>query len=68
MKAGDMVRLKKTGRVGIVLQRVTRYVPDGNPNGDFNVEYNYRIACGNDIVVVPHRNFHLAVEVINESR
>tara|TARA_Y100001970_G_scaffold260131_1_gene341876 strand:+ start:289 stop:495 length:207 start_codon:yes stop_codon:yes gene_type:complete len=68
MKAGDMVKLKKSGDVGIVLQKTRRCVPDGNPNGDFNIEYTYRIACGEDIFVVPHRNFHLVVEVISESR
>ncbi len=64
MKTGDMVKLKKSGRVGIVLQKIRRCVPDGNPNGEFNIEYTKRIACGDDIVVVPHRNFHLSVERI----
>ena len=68
MKVGDMVKLKRSGRVGVVLQKVRRCVPDDNPNGDFNIEYTYRIACGNDIVAVPQRSFHMAVEVINESR
>jgi hypothetical protein len=68
VKVGDLVKLKRSGRIGIVLQKIRRCVPDGNPNGDFNIEYTYRITCGNDIVAVPAHNFYMVVEVLSESR
>ena len=68
MKVGDMVKLKRSGRIGIVLKKIRRCVPDGNPNGDFNIEYTYRIACDNDIIAVSERNFYMAGEILSESR
>tara|TARA_B100000700_G_scaffold272626_1_gene316354 strand:+ start:1672 stop:1878 length:207 start_codon:yes stop_codon:yes gene_type:complete len=68
MKVGDMIKLKRSGRLGIVLKKIRRCVPDGNPNGDFNIEYTYKVACGNDIVSLPARNLYMSVEMLSESR
>lgn len=68
MKAGDMIKLKRSGRIGIVLKKIRRCVPDGNPNGDFNIEYTYRVACGSDIISVSDRNLYTSVELLSESR
>ena len=64
MKVGDAVRFKKTGRIGLVVDCFRRCIPDGNPNGDFNIEYRYKIACGEDIVNIPRSNFYNVLEVI----
>ena len=64
MKVGDAVRFKKTGKVGLVVDCFRRCIPDGNPNGDFTIEYRYKIACDEDIINVPQVGFYNVLEVI----
>ncbi len=64
MKVGDAVRFKKTGKVGLVVDCFRRCIPDGNPNGDFNIEYRYKIVCDEDIINVPQVGFYNVLEVI----
>ena len=65
MKVGDVVRLKVDGRVGLVIDRIRRAVPDGNPNGDFMIDYWHRVLFGEETMVVKER---WALEVISEYR
>ena len=67
MKVGDVVKFKATGQVGLVLERLRRCVPDGNPNGDFTIEYRYKVSFGDEIVHIPQSNFCRYVEVVNAS-
>jgi len=64
MKVGDAVRFRKTGKVGLIVEKLRRCVPDGNPNGDFTVEYRYKIACGEDIINIPQTRFYSVLEVV----
>ena len=68
MKIGDMIRIKLTGKVGLIVEKIRKCVPDGNPSGDFNIEYHYRVSCNDGFVVIPQRNFFRVAEVISESR
>ena len=68
MKIGDMVKMKRSGEIGLVLQKVRRCVPDGNPNGDFNIECRYKIAVGDEVFVVPQRNFFHFAEVVTSCK
>ena len=68
MKLGDMIKIKETGQIGLILEKVRHCVPDGNPNGDFYVEYWYKVACDDMITVIPQYRFHTYAEVINENR
>ena len=65
MRVGDMVKFKSTGHVGLVLERIRRCVPDGNPNGDFTIEYKYKVSFGDEVVLIPQSNFWRYVEVVN---
>jgi hypothetical protein len=65
MQVGDAVRLRADGRVGLVIARLSRPEPDGNPNGDFTISYRYRVLFGEKTMMI--RNAR-SVEIINESR
>ena len=65
MKVGDVVKELCSGQVGLVIERYRRAEPDGNPNGDFTVSYQYKVLFGTETAFV--RNAR-SVEVINESR
>ena len=65
LNVGDAVKERCSGRVGLVVEKYRRTEPDGNPNGDFTVNYRYKVLFGTEIVFV--RNAR-SVEVINESR
>ena len=64
MKIGDMIKLKQTGEVGLIVEKIRRCVPDGNPNGDFNIEHHYRIAIGDRFVMIPQAGFFRRAEVV----
>ena len=64
VKIGNAVKFRKTGKVGLIVEKTRHCVPDGNPNGDFTIEYRYKIACGEDIVNIPQSGFWSAVEVV----
>ena len=66
MKVGDMVKIKESGQIGLILEKVMHRVPDGNPNGDFYIEFWYKIACDDEITMIPKYRFHTYAEVINE--
>ena len=66
MKVGDMVKLKKSGNIGLVVDKVRRCVPDGNPNGDFNIMYSYRVACDDKFIMIRQQDFFKVAEVVNE--
>ena len=68
MKIGDMIKMKRTGKIGLILEKVRHCVPDGNPNGDFCIEYKYKVACDDKIVMIPAAKFHVHAEVIRENR
>ena len=68
MKIGDMIKMKRTGEVGLIVEKIRKCVPDGNPNGDFCIEYKFKVACGDKIVIVPQHGFHAYAEVVRESR
>jgi len=68
MKVGDAVEMIGDGSVGIIIDKVRRCVPDGNPNGDFNIEYRYRVACGEKVFVVPQHGSYRIMRVINAGR
>ena len=57
MRVGDMVKFKRTGEVGLIIEKIRKCVPDGNPNGDFNIEYHWRISCNDKIISVPSKWF-----------
>jgi hypothetical protein len=65
MKVGDIVKLKASGKFGLVTDRIRRTEADGNPNGDFVVYYVHRVQLGEQSVVIKRNS---SVEVINESR
>ena len=67
MKVGDVVKFKKTGNIGLVLEKIRRCVPDGNPNGDFTVEYRYKVSFGDEIINIPQSNYSRFLEVVNAS-
>ncbi len=67
MKVGDVVKFKKTGNIGLVLEKIRRCVPDGNPNGDFTVEYRYKVSFGDEIIIVSQSNYSRFLEVVNAS-
>jgi len=64
MKIGDMIKLKRTGEVGLIVETIRRCVPDGNPNGDFNIEYHYRIAIGDRFVTIPRAGWSRIAEMV----
>ena len=64
MKIGDMIKLKQTGEVGLIVEKIRKCVPDGNPNGDFNVEEYFRVAINDKFVVLPRAGFFRRAEVI----
>ena len=66
MKVGDAVKIRRNGEIGLIIQRTRRCVPDGNPNGDFNIEYSYKVACGEKIVTIPQRDAYAMMKVIND--
>lgn len=67
MNVGDVVKFKKTGDIGLVLEKIRRCVPDGNPNGDFTVEYRYKVSFGGEIINIPQSNYSRFLEVVNAS-
>ena len=64
MKIGDMIKLKRTGEVGLIVEKIRKCVPDGNPNGDFNIEHHYRIAIGDRFVMIPQAGWTRVAEVM----
>lgn len=68
MKVGNVVRFRKTGKVGLIVDKIRRCVPDGNPNGDFVIEYRYKVSCGEELITIPHGTIWNIAEVISESR
>ena len=65
MKVGDAVEMRRDGSVGIIINKIRRCVPDGNPNGDFNIEYSYKVACGEKIFIIPQHGSYSMMRVIN---
>ena len=66
MKIGDMIKLKRTGEVGLIVEKMRKCVPDGNPNGDFNIEHSYRVAIGDRFVVIPHAGWSRLAERVRD--
>tara|TARA_B100000085_G_C18167151_1_gene359989 strand:+ start:40 stop:237 length:198 start_codon:yes stop_codon:yes gene_type:complete len=64
MKIGDMIKLKRTGEVGLIVEKIRRCVPDGNPNGDFNIEEHYRVSIGDRFVMIPRAGWTRVAEVV----
>jgi len=65
LKVGDVVKERCSGQVGLVIEKYRRTEPDGNPNGDFTISYQYKVLFGTETMFV--RNTR-SLEVINESR
>ncbi len=68
MKIGDMVRLKKSGSIGLIVDKFRRCVPDGNPNGDFNIVHTWQVQCADSVVNIRQRDFFKVAEIIYEDR
>ena len=43
MKVGDCVKTRWNDCVGVIIEKRYRAVPDGNPNGDFTRELQWRV-------------------------
>ena len=65
MKVGDAVKERCSGRVGIVIEKYRHAEPDGNPNGDFNISYRYKMLFGTETLMVRNTS---SFEIVNESR
>ena len=65
MRVGDAVEIKRDGSVGLIVDKIRKCVPDGNPNGDFTIEYSYKVACGEKIMIIPQRSSYRMMRVIN---
>lgn len=47
MKIGDCVKTRWNDSVGVIIEKKYRTVPDGNPNGDFTRELEWRVQWSN---------------------
>ena len=47
MKIGDCVKTRWNDSVGVIIEKKYRCVPDGNPNGDFTRELEWRVQWSN---------------------
>ncbi len=63
MKVGDIVKLRSSGKVGLVVGRSRQTRPDGNPNGDFMIYYQHIVLFDDETIMIQNPG---TAEVINE--
>jgi hypothetical protein len=64
VKVGDLVKHKGFGKVGLVVDRFRRSIPDGNPNGDFIIYYVHCVLFNTGTMMIRNAG---SVEVISEA-